>query len=68
MGEPLKKYIQRLCRMLGDDAGNATWIKTINGVGYRFIAPAAPPVEVTPIAVAHQASPPNLRDHVQVDS
>ncbi len=52
VGETLKKYIQRLRRKLGDDARNPTWIKTVHGFGYRFSAPAAPPAELTPTAVA----------------
>ena len=52
VGETLKKYVQRLRRKLGDDAKNPTWIKTVHGVGYRFSAPAAPPAELTPTAVA----------------
>lgn len=52
VGETLKKYIQRLRRKLGDDARNPTWIKTVHGIGYRFSAPAAPPAELTPAAVA----------------
>lgn len=35
--DTLKKYVQRLRHKLGDDAKNPTWIKTIHGVGYRFV-------------------------------
>ncbi len=52
VGDTLKKYIQLLRRKLGDDARNPTWIKTVYGGGYRFTAPAAPPAELTPTAVA----------------
>lgn len=40
-GTTLKKYIQRLRRILGDDARDPKWIHTVHGVGYRFTVPAA---------------------------
>ena len=38
----LKMYIQRLRRKLGDNPRDATWIKTVRGVGYRFTPPVTP--------------------------
>ena len=40
-GSAVKTYIRRLRRKLGDDPRNPMWIKTIHGIGYRFVAPVS---------------------------
>lgn len=45
VSDKIKKYIQRLRYKLGDDAKDPRWIRTIHGVGYRFIEPETVVVE-----------------------
>ena len=40
----LKKYIQRLRYKLSDDPQQPRWIRTVHGIGYRFLVPQTAPV------------------------
>jgi DNA-binding winged helix-turn-helix (wHTH) protein len=55
----LNTAVRKLRRALGDSAGNARFIQTVPGIGYRFIAPTAERQAVVP--ESHTSRVPNLR-------
>ena len=58
-GPSVKTYIKRLRQKLGDDAKNPVWIKTVNGVGYRFCGPISSEVQSQELQ-PYQAAPSGL--------